>query len=80
MIEAELLGELEGRSLPSSPEMGFPGIPGGWRGQKTPFRAFAAGNDQAGSMGGTFPGAGIAIGPALTFGYIAARHAASAGR
>jgi hypothetical protein len=80
MIEADLLGELEGRSLPGSPEMGFPGMPGGWRGQETPFWAFAAGNDMTGSMGGTYPGAGITIGPALTFGYIAARHAASAGR
>ena len=80
MIGADLLDGLEGRSPPSPPEMGFPSAPGTWRGQETPFRAFATGNDLTGALGRTYPGAGITIGPALTFGYIAARHAASAGR
>ena len=41
----------------------------------------AAGNDMTSVMGGTYPGASITIGPALTFSYIAARHAvSSAGR
>lgn len=37
---------------------------------------YATGNDMASVMGGTYPGPGITIGPALTFGYVAARHAA----
>jgi len=44
----------------------------------TPIRGLhAAGNDMTSVMGSTYPEAGITIGPALTFGYIAARHAAT---
>jgi predicted oxidoreductase len=32
---------------------------------------YAVGNDAASIMGGNYPGAGITLGPALTFGYIA---------
>lgn len=33
---------------------------------------FAAGNDNASVMGGGYPGAGITLGPAMTFGFVAA--------
>ena len=39
---------------------------------------YAVGNDAASVMGGTYPAAGITIGPALTFGYIAGRHMSAA--
>ncbi|MAG64663.1 MAG: 3-oxosteroid 1-dehydrogenase [Pseudomonadales bacterium] len=37
---------------------------------------FAAGNDRVSMMGGNYPGAGITLGPAMTFGYLTALHLA----
>ena len=39
---------------------------------------FAVGNDAASIMGGNYPGAGITLGPALTFGYVCGMHLAQA--
>jgi succinate dehydrogenase/fumarate reductase flavoprotein subunit len=38
---------------------------------------YAAGTDMASVMGGYYPAGGINLGPAMTFGYIAGRHAAN---
>ncbi|QFU16665.1 FAD-dependent oxidoreductase [Microvirga thermotolerans] len=40
---------------------------------------YAVGNDMASIMGGNYPGGGITLGPAMTFGYIAGRHLAGVG-
>ncbi len=37
---------------------------------------YAGGNDMASIMGGYYPSGGITLGPAMTFGYLAAQHAA----
>ncbi len=39
---------------------------------------FAVGNDRASVMGGNYPGAGITLGPNLTFGWLTARYIAGA--
>lgn len=39
---------------------------------------YAVGNDAASVMGGNYPGAGITLGPAITFGYIAGKELAKA--
>lgn len=38
---------------------------------------YAVGNDSVSIMGGNYPGAGITLGPALTFGYAVAKHIAN---
>lgn len=40
---------------------------------------FAVGNDRRSVMGGAYPGAGITLGPAITFGYLTGNAIASAG-
>lgn len=39
---------------------------------------YAVGNDRTSIMGGNYPGAGITLGPAMTFGWITGRHVAGA--
>ncbi len=41
---------------------------------------YAVGNDQVSVFGGAYPGPGSTIGPAMTFGYVAGRHAAATPR
>jgi len=38
---------------------------------------YAVGNDRASVMGGNYPGAGITLGPAMTFGYLTGKHLAA---
>ncbi len=40
---------------------------------------YAAGVSSASVMGRVYPGAGASVGPALTFGYVAAKHADAVG-
>jgi succinate dehydrogenase/fumarate reductase flavoprotein subunit len=40
---------------------------------------YACGNDMGSIMNGNYPGPGITLGPALTFGYVAGRHLAQTG-
>lgn len=40
---------------------------------------YAVGNDRSSIMAGTYPGAGITLGPAMTFGFITGKHLAKAG-
>ena len=47
----------------------------GWDGKPIP-GLYAVGTDMASIMGGFYPSGGINLGPAMTFGYIAGRHAA----
>ena len=58
---------------------GRPARRGCWTPPASPIPGlYAAGSDQANVMGGHYPSGGINIGPAMTFGYIAGRHAAGA--
>ena len=51
--------------------------PGAGRDGSAIARLYAVGNDRASIMGGNYPGAGITLGPIMTFGYITGRHLAA---
>ena len=51
-------------------------MPGSWEDGVPIAGLYACGNDMGSIMNGNYPGPGITLGPALTFGYIAGRHLA----
>ncbi|MDR7103791.1 FAD-dependent oxidoreductase [Croceicoccus sp. BE223] len=68
-IEAGIIGTFAGLMTDSNAQV--------LRADGTPIEGlYAVGNDQKSVFAGAYPGAGATLGPAMTFGYIAGRHAA----